>query len=194
MEDMQLSSWPQLQAVKLRLKYVSCSRVYALLGHLGQCPALADLEVLASYFSGPQGLLSRQGVQALVSGPAGQSLRRVSFSCCPEPELATFLPLLAPGLHIRQVDVEVALPGLEAVEAVLRSRQEGGRGAAAEAELVAAVRRQLPAGLEVQVSHALAKLPHVSKRLMWASSCTWAFEARVGGHCQLRCSGGHSYP
>jgi hypothetical protein len=179
--------------VKLWLQYVSWSRTDALLGHLGQCPALADLEVL-TYTGGWQERLSRQCVQALVSGPAGQSLRRVSFSCFPEPELATFLPLLAPGLHIRQVDVQVAVPGLEAVEAALRSGQEGAaRGAAAEAELVAAVRRQLPAGLEVQVSHALAKLPHVSKRLMWASSCTWAFEARVGGRCQLRCASGRAW-
>ncbi len=189
--DLQLSSWPKLHAVKLRLGYGSCSRADALLQHLGQCAMLVDLEVLAWVSNGYQ-ISSRQGVQALVSGPAGQSLRRVSFNCRPEPELATFLPLLAPGLHIRQVDVEVALPGLEAVEAALRSRQEEGRGATEEAELVAAVHRQLPSGLGVQVSSVSAKLAPAGYKQYLKTS--WRFEALVGGRCQLRCAGGQDFP
>ncbi len=185
--DLQLSSWPKLRAVELQLKARSCSKVNDLLGQLAQCAALEELEVVTDAWRGVE-TVGTEGVQALASGLAGQSLRRASFICCPEPQLATFVPLLAPGLPITELAVEVRLPGLAAVDAALRRVWwEQGCAPAASAELEAAVRRQLPEGLDVQVARASAKRGPTGVPFPGPS---WEFEALVGGRCQLRCAGG----
>ena len=155
----------------------------ALLEDLAQCSSLQCLELGLGARQGAAGAtssLTRRGLQALASGPAGGALRRLQL-CSPGPELAVadLAPLLGPGLRIEQLSVDdIVLPNAAAIRAAM----QGSGSDAASAEVAASMAQALQ-GLEVQLRAAQVWQYSHNRTLVVH------YRALVGGRCELDWSG-----